>query len=99
VWIIWLMFVYQDYQHAKSNGQIIYGNILRNVARKEIIRRSKNRKEEVQIVTVEYEFTTPAGRLIHASASAERDDLSRHTLPKEGRVAILYISDNDYNLL
>lgn len=73
-------------------GEMLEGHIVSCTSRKD--------SEDRLLVDVKYQFVSPSGQEITASATAARPDLSELTLPAAHTpVIVLYASDSNYQLM
>jgi len=84
-------------QRLRQHGQLIYGQ-LKSCEGQLILRGMLYPKSEYK-VTIHCQFINTTGKQIDTQATLTRNDLEEKELPTGGSVAILYISDDAYQVL
>lgn len=86
------------YQRYQKEGYIVPGEILECVGSTGHL--SMKYSARSFVVRVQYQFTTPNGKVIRASLTEPRADWNNVSLPAPGTpVYVLYFNDRDYYLL
>lgn len=69
-------------------------------SKSELVKRGSGKSRRTDLdLTIGYRFRTPTGRTIETQITKVRNDLKKKPLPERGRMAVLYVSEIDYEVL